>query len=215
MEGIIARLTALQGSHQPVAARRAAVLVPLFEDKAGIVRVLLTRRSSKLSSHQGEVALPGGKCDDADENDIATALREASEEIALPPSAVQVLATMPPCLSKHHLSVTPVLASVPAGLQLVPNMDEVDCIFDMPLENFLQDSPAHRHEDLTWASGIWYRMHFFQFGKFNVWGLTAGILIAVATAAFGRPPAFEAEQPGARPFTDICFDGRRVAYRQQ
>lgn len=89
------------------------------------------------------------------------------------------------------------------------------CVHLQPLETFLQDSPNHRHEDITWASGIFYRIHFFQFGNFNVWGLTAGILIAVAAAAFGRKPDFQAEQPGARPFTDIWFDGRQVAYRQQ
>ena len=54
----------------------------------------------------GEVALPGGKRDEGDKDDVATALREAFEEIGLPPDQVQVLASMPPVLSKHYLSVS-------------------------------------------------------------------------------------------------------------
>eukprot|EP00955_Chlamydomonas_euryale_P072941 361570-Chlamydomonas_euryale.AAC.11 len=112
LDSLEANLSALlPGPHPAVASRRAAVLVPLFEC-GGEVRVVLTQRSHRLSTHQGEVCLPGGKRDEADADDVATALREAHEELALAPADARVLATLQPVLSKHFLSVTPVVAAV-------------------------------------------------------------------------------------------------------
>jgi 8-oxo-dGTP pyrophosphatase MutT (NUDIX family) len=88
------------GVRWPFTERRASVLVCLFEGAAGELRVILTRRAGRLSSHSGEVALPGGKRDEEDEDDIATALREAKEEIGLEPSQVRVVAIFEPFLSK-------------------------------------------------------------------------------------------------------------------
>ncbi|KAH8933072.1 hypothetical protein BDL97_18G012400 [Sphagnum fallax] len=90
------------GMKWPVTVRRASVLVCLFEGAAGELRVILTRRAGRLSSHSGEVALPGGKRDEEDEDDIATALREAKEEIGLEPSQVRVVAAFEPFLSKDE-----------------------------------------------------------------------------------------------------------------
>lgn len=97
---------------QPVSARHAAVLVPLFEDAEGVVRVILTQRASSLPTHSGEVCLPGGKRDPGDADDAATALREAHEELGIPPAACCLLGALPPFLSKHLLSVR---AAGPAG----------------------------------------------------------------------------------------------------
>lgn len=91
----------------PVSAKHAAVLVPLFEDAEGVVRVILTQRASSLPTHSGEVCLPGGKRDPGDADDAATALREAHEELGIPPAACRLLGALPPFLSKHLLSVRP------------------------------------------------------------------------------------------------------------
>ncbi|CAH9113710.1 unnamed protein product [Cuscuta europaea] len=72
-------------------SKRAAVLICLFEGESGELCVVLTKRSSKLSASPGEVALPGGKVEEGDANDIETALREANEEIGLDPSIVHVI----------------------------------------------------------------------------------------------------------------------------
>lgn len=82
------------------AGNRAAVLICLFQGKDGDLRVILTKRSSAMSSHSGEVALPGGKCEVGDESDAATALREAKEEIGLEPSIVEVVAFLLPFYTK-------------------------------------------------------------------------------------------------------------------
>lgn len=68
--------------------------------------------TASLPPLAGEVALPGGKRDDEDANDTATALREAQEELGVDPQSVTILGQLPPFLSKHLLSVTPVIAQV-------------------------------------------------------------------------------------------------------
>ncbi|XP_035544684.1 nudix hydrolase 3-like [Juglans regia] len=80
--------------------RRAAVLICLFEGEEGELRVILTKRSMKLSSYPGDVALPGGKFEKGDADDSATALREAMEEIGLEPNLVRVAATLEPFISQ-------------------------------------------------------------------------------------------------------------------
>ena len=96
-------------------AKRAAVLVGLFpHPSTGEVNVLLTLRSSLLNSHSGEVALPGGKADEADGgDDVTTALREAEEEVGLRRTDVRVLGRINRVLSKNGLLVTPVVGVVP------------------------------------------------------------------------------------------------------
>lgn len=79
---------------------RAAVLICLFQGKDGHLRVILTQRSSTISSHSGEVALPGGKWEEGDDTHAATALREANEEIGLDPSIVEIVSILPPFYTK-------------------------------------------------------------------------------------------------------------------
>eukprot|EP00882_Tetradesmus_deserticola_P022368 GHRQ01024270.1.p1 GENE.GHRQ01024270.1~~GHRQ01024270.1.p1 ORF type:complete len:245 (+),score=61.68 GHRQ01024270.1:655-1389(+) len=133
--------------HEPVSNKLAAVLVPLFQDEDGVVKVWLTLRAMHLNSHKGEVCLPGGKRDPTDPDNAFTAKREAHEEMGLPPSSVQVLCQLPPMLSKHLHSVTPVVAQVPADFQPQPNADEVDAVFAMPLSAFLE-AQQHIHWDV-------------------------------------------------------------------
>ncbi|CAM6039949.1 unnamed protein product [Sphagnum compactum] len=183
------------GMKWPVTVRRASVLVCLFEGAAGELRVILTRRAGQLSSHSGEVALPGGKRDEEDEDDIATALREAKEEIGLEPSQVRVVAVFEPFLSKHLLIVTPVVGLLPDKSKFEPiaNPSEVESVFDVPLEMFLKDE-AHRYEDLSWRNVV-FRVHFFDFEspagvKYSIWGLTASVLIRAASIILQCEPAF-------------------------
>ncbi|KAM6574829.1 hypothetical protein CsatA_023156 [Cannabis sativa] len=82
--------------------KRAAVLVCIFQGDGGDLRVILTKRSSNLSTHSGDVALPGGKADEGDANDVETALREAHEEIGLDPSLVNVVTVLHPFFTKQR-----------------------------------------------------------------------------------------------------------------
>ncbi|KAI5084968.1 hypothetical protein GOP47_0001137 [Adiantum capillus-veneris] len=174
--------------------KKAAVLICLFHDEAGNLRVLLTRRANSLSSHSGEVALPGGKRDEEDANNAETALREAQEEIGLDSSVVRVVTYLEPFLSKHLLRVTPVVAVLldRSKLSLTPNSGEVDAIFDAPLEMFLKEQ-NYRCEEREWM-GLAYRVHYFDYNansqKYLIWGLTASILIRCATIIYMRSPEF-------------------------
>ncbi|KAK9665424.1 hypothetical protein RND81_14G111900 [Saponaria officinalis] len=179
--------------------KRAAVLVCLFEGDHGDLRVILTKRSSKLSTHSGEVALPGGKAEEGDKDDADTATREAQEEIGLEPSLVNVVTTLEPFLSKHLLRVVPVIAilSDKEAFKPVPNTAEVEAVFDAPLEMFLKDE-NRRAEEREWM-GYKYLVHFFDYEtesqKFLIWGLTAGILIRAAAVVYRRAPSFLEQTP--------------------
>lgn len=200
------------GPFPPVAPKAAAVLVPLFEDENGVVRVLLTQRSANLSTHQGEVCLPGGKKDLEDSDDVHCALREAQEELGLDPNTVQIIAQLPPFISKHKLSVTPVIGRLMTTNALTPNASEVNAVFDMPLAAFLEDVPSHTYKDADWQ-GIKYRLHYFQYNNFIVWGLTAAMLIQVAQHAFARPTDFLELTPGSRPYHQLFFNGERLLWQ--
>nr|CAB3459843.1 unnamed protein product [Digitaria exilis] len=172
----------------------AAVLVCLFEDPSGGPRVLLTKRASTLNSHSGEVSLPGGKVEEGDEDVETTALREAKEEIGLDPAIVSVVTVLEPFLSKNGLSVVPVIGMLPdkASFKPVLNKDEVEDIFDAPLEMFLKDD-HRRTKQMNWM-GLDIPVQFFDYEadgkKFVIWGLTAHILTRAAAVIFQRQPSF-------------------------
>ena len=102
----------------------AAVLLPLvMRDQ---LTLLLTRRTAHLSTHSGQIALPGGKVDATDADAVDAALREAEEEIGLPRGHVEVLGTLPVYVTGTAFFITPVVALVQPGFELRPNPDEVD-----------------------------------------------------------------------------------------
>ncbi|KAK4483798.1 hypothetical protein RD792_011002 [Penstemon davidsonii] len=175
--------------------KRAAVLICIFGGKEGELRVFLTKRSKNLASHPGDVALPGGKMDEGDVDDSATALREAEEEIGLDPCLVRVVASLDPFISSNLLSVVPVVGILSRVEEFKPvlNADEVDVIFDAPLEMFLEEDGRHKCVEKEW--GKWkYGCHIFDFEwdqrNFIVGGLTASILIQAASIIYQRPPSF-------------------------
>lgn len=184
----------------------AAVLVCIFEDHRGDTRVLLTKRASSLNSHSGEVSLPGGKVDEGDADVKTTALREAEEEIGLDPALVSVVTVLEPFLSKNGLDVTPVVGvlSDRALFNPVLNKDEVEDIFDAPLEMFLKDDNRTTRER-NWM-GMTIPVQFFDYEadgkKYVIWGLTAHILTRAAAVVLQRQPSFvELPRPKSAPVT--------------
>ncbi|XP_030460161.1 nudix hydrolase 15, mitochondrial-like [Syzygium oleosum] len=182
--------------------KRAAVLICLFEGDDGELRVILTKRSSGLSTHSGEVSLPGGKAEEGDKDDGDTATREAKEEIGLDPSLVNVVTILEPFLSKHLLRVMPVIGILTdkKSFKPIPNPAEVEAVFDAPLEMFIKDE-NRSDEEREWL-GNKYIIHFFDYKvgnkKYLIWGLTAGILIRAASVVYQRPPAFLEQNPKFR-----------------
>ena len=189
-----AEVVRLGSSSPSLSGKKAAVLVPLFENESGEVSVWLTTRSStKVSTHKGEVSLPGGKAEDG-ETSVDTATREADEEVGISPARVEILGQMTPILSKHGLVVTPVVSTIPRDVVPRPRSEEVDVVFQAPLSTFLS---SENHRSSLWQHmGSPYTVHFFEFSDpadkrtHVIWGFTALVLIEVARIVFARDPLF-------------------------
>jgi len=158
----------------------AAVLLPLvMRDE---LTLLLTERSTNLSTHSGQIAFPGGRTDETDQDAVDTALREAQEEIALPRHHVEVLGTLPIYETGSAFIITPVVALVQPDFTLTPNAFEVADVFEVPLE-FLMNPAHHRRHVFEWE-GVrreWFSMPYQDDSKGHVterfiWGATAGML---------------------------------------
>jgi 8-oxo-dGTP pyrophosphatase MutT (NUDIX family) len=157
--------------------RPAAVLVAVTPGAAG-AQLLLTKRSSRLKHHPGQVAFPGGKVDAGDAGPVDAALREAEEEIGLPPGLVRVAGTLPAHETVTGFLVTPVLATVRLRFDPVPERGEVDEVFSVPLAHVL-DPGRFAVERRLWR-GNWRRYYAVPYGPYYIWGATARILRVLA-----------------------------------
>ncbi len=153
--------------------RRAAVLVPVVDHPEGAT-VLLTRRSAQLRDHSGQIAFPGGRIDPEDVDAVATALREAQEEIGLEARFIRPLGYLDPYLSSTGFRILPVLAVVRPGFELSINPAEVDVAFEVPL-GFLMDPDNHARHSREWQGSTRHYLAM-PFGEHYIWGVTAGIL---------------------------------------
>ena len=154
----------------------AAVLVPIVLHARPTV--LLTERTQSLSTHSGQIAFPGGRTDPHDRDAVATALREAQEEVGLAPAGVEVLGRLPIYATSTSFIVTPVVALVQPGMVLHPNPDEVADVFEVPLD-FLLNPAHHHHHVMQWQGQQreWLSMPYDD-GRHTrfIWGATAGML---------------------------------------
>jgi len=159
----------------------ASVLIPL------VVRdeptVLLTRRSDHLTDHPGQISFPGGRAEPEDADVVATALREAHEEIGLVPSEVEVLGSLPIYTTVTAFIVTPVVGLLQPGFALLPDPFEVAEVFEVPLAFIM--NPAHHQRHVVEFAGM--RREFLsipwqgvddagQPQRYFIWGATAAML---------------------------------------
>lgn len=157
--------------------REAGVLVPLLAGGAGAA-VMLTKRSSRLRHHPGQIAFPGGKVDPTDADPTAAALREASEEIGLDPANVEVLGRLPSHETGTGYRITPVLGRVIAPFDPRPEAGEVDEVFTVPLAHVM-DTARYRVQSRIWM-GMRRNYYTVPYGPYYIWGATARILRALA-----------------------------------
>ena len=154
----------------------AAVLVPII--MRAEPTVLLTERTSHLSTHSGQIAFPGGKRDADDSDMAATALREAFEEVGLAPEFIRVIGELPVYVTGTAFVITPVVGLIRDGFVLKPNAHEVQSVFEVPL-HFLMNPANHRWHQFE-ADGVrrqWLSMPYDDAGHERfIWGATAGML---------------------------------------
>ncbi|MBA4773207.1 MAG: CoA pyrophosphatase [Sphingomonas sp.] len=154
----------------------AAVLIPVT-DRAE-PGVILTRRTDTLRRHAGQVAFPGGRIDPEDADAAAAALREAAEEIALPPAAVRVIGAGDRYRTGTGYDITPIIGIVPPDLALIPSEAEVAAVFEVPLA-FLIDPANHHRATAEWQGKArqFYEIHW---DGHRIWGATAGMIVNLA-----------------------------------
>jgi 8-oxo-dGTP pyrophosphatase MutT (NUDIX family) len=158
----------------------AAVLVPIT--RSDEPQVVLTLRASGLSTHGGEVAFPGGRRDPEDRDLVRTALREAEEEIGLPPGLVEIIGPLSTLVSRHGIQVTPYVGLVPDFVEYRANDAEIAAVFSVPLEFFRQDPRETTHR-IDYLGRSWY-VPSYRYGGYKIWGLTAIMLVELVNLLY-------------------------------
>lgn len=153
--------------------RQAAVLIALVE-RGNKLHVIFTERALHLRHHPGQVSFPGGKHEQFDENLQQTAIRETDEEIGIKAEQIEIIGQLPPLATTSGFEVLPVIAFVDPNFELIIDADEVQTVFEVPL-NFLlnpknvhlQHLTANKKRHFTYCIG--YKNHL-------IWGATAQML---------------------------------------
>lgn len=177
--GLPADQSLLTGDHVDLALANvdtlvaAAVLVPIT-DRAD-PGVILTKRTTTMRRHPGQVAFPGGRIDPEDDGPVEAALREAEEEIALPRRHVTIIGAADRYRTVTGYEVTPILAVVPPDLVLVASEAEVAHVFEVPLA-FILDPANHVRASAEWQG---QQRHYYEINwdGHRIWGATAAIIV--------------------------------------
>lgn len=153
--------------------RPAGVLVPITV-ASGMPRLILTKRSSALKHHPGQIAFPGGKVDADDKDACAAALREAWEEIGLPQELPRIIGCLPEHETVTGFTVTPVVALIRERFTAQPEEGEVAEAFSVPLAHILNPE-NYIIESRRWR-GTRRRYYTVPYGPYYIWGATARML---------------------------------------
>jgi 8-oxo-dGTP pyrophosphatase MutT (NUDIX family) len=162
----------------------AAVLVPVIQ-RLPELTVLLTLRTEHLKRHSGQVAFPGGRIDEEDRDAITAALRETHEETGLSAGFIEPLGYLDGYLTGTGFFVTPVVAMVRPGFEVVPDPHEVAAVFEVPLR-FLMTPGNHFRHSREWQG----RERFYYAMPYEdryIWGITAGMIKNLYDRMYATP----------------------------
>jgi 8-oxo-dGTP pyrophosphatase MutT (NUDIX family) len=154
----------------------AAVLVPVILGEQP--SILLTKRTSHLSKHAGQISFPGGRIDPEDSGPEAAALREAHEEIGLDADTVEVLGRLTDHVTGTGYRITPVLSVLPPDLVYQLSPHEVESIFELPMRVVLDPNAPRRQRQHV--QGVWRDYWVWPHPEYFIWGATAAILVQLA-----------------------------------
>ena len=186
LRGILERRLSVEVSSQGL--KESAVLVAVEADASGDLqksRLVLTRRTNDMPTHQGQVAFAGGKVSAGDVDLWHTAIREAEEEVGLDPSAVHRVMRLDDLVTVTGYHMATMLAVIPPGTKLVANEREVTRIFHLPIE-ILVDAGQWQEETKTWQ-GMSMALPFLRHDDEYIWGATAYVLWTLASRLRGEP----------------------------
>lgn len=153
-------------------AKDAAVLVPLFV-RDGEAHLVFTKRREDLKRHPGEISFPGGRRDEGDLDLPATALREACEEIGLPPDGVEIIGALQPTPTiATGYAVYPFVGLIEPGLEWTLSPREVEVVLELSIADLRTGYGRQR----MLRRGIPFRTDVYVVGDDLIWGATARIL---------------------------------------
>ena len=156
--------------------RAAGILIPLIE-RGRDLSVLLTERSSRLKHHAGQVSFPGGGMEAGDTDIAATALRETHEEVGIHPAEVEVAGYLEPTATITGYAVTSVIGFVDPRFRLQPDPTEVETVFEVPFNFFMDEGNAIYSE--REFEGSTFRVVSYHYEGHEIWGATAGIIVTL------------------------------------
>jgi 8-oxo-dGTP pyrophosphatase MutT (NUDIX family) len=169
----------------PPGLRSAGVLVPL-RDSVGEVTVTLARRTERVPHHKGQICFPGGSRDAGDRDLLATAMREAEEELGIRGTDVELLGAMERVPTVTGFCIQPFVVRIPRDARFHLDGFEMAETFDAPLSAFT-DFSRYRAAGTTFL-GKPYMVYFIDYDRFTVWGATARILHSLAELALRLSP---------------------------
>lgn len=156
-------------------AKIGAVLIALYPDN-GVIRTVLMKRPDYDGTHSGQISFPGGKVEEIDADIVATALREAEEEVNIKPNEVSVIGQLTELyIPPSNFLVHPVLGILSAPPRLIPDAHEVESIHTPELAYLLRDDIIDEME-MTLSSGFRLKTPYFKVDGHTVWGATAMII---------------------------------------
>ncbi len=154
--------------------RPAAVLIPLHwvNDE---VHVLLTKRSEQLKHHSGQVSFPGGGFDESDITIRQAAIRETEEEIGITADFIDVVGYLDDVKTISGFYVTPFVAILKDGFEIIENKDEVSEVFSVPLDYFMQQENLEQRSAEYKGKNVNY--YVYPHENHTIWGVTAEIIV--------------------------------------
>ena len=159
-----------------LASKKSAVLV-LFNPFSDELSLIITKRSSRLKVHRGQVSFPGGRADKADKNPIETALRETEEEIGIPRQSIEIIGQLTNLfIPPTNFDVVPVVGFLKTVPNYNCNPDEVEQVLEVPITKLSDSSNIKQKVFYTSSSGIDRKAPYYDVMGLEIWGATAMIL---------------------------------------